>query len=127
VNNLINEIFKTLLALGIVRSANNFSHTLLGRSKRHYSWILSSGHQPSLGVMLGLYARLDDISTASDAAGDTLRANTIHDLANRLWDVIRHESLIKGPHLRKKPPNGDDKQGGLFVAAPNLPQERRDQ
>ena len=125
-NIIINEIYKTLLSLGIVRSANNFSHTLLGRSKRHYSWILASGHQPSLGVMLGLYARLDDISTASKAAGDTLRANEIHALANKLWDVIRHESLIKGPHIRKKPPKSDDGQGELFVAAPNLPKERRD-
>ena len=111
IGDLIHEIFAKFMDIGIVKSGNEFSKKMLGRSSRHYSWLLSSGHEPALDVMLGLYVRIDDLRAESEAAGDTSRALILHDMAGRLWTMIRKESLIKGPRRRKQAPADDARAG----------------
>ena len=110
-NELLYETFRELRGLGITNSGNDFSRNMLGRSSRYYSWVLATGHQPDLGVMVGLYTRIDDLHASAEVAGDLLRATALDDLTTRLWDEIRHQSLTKGPNRRKKPA-GDDARTG---------------
>lgn len=110
-NQLFYETYNELRCLGITVSGNDFSRTLLGRSSRYYSWVLATGHEPDLGAMVGLYARLDDLLTNAEIAGDIKRASALDALTSRLWDAIRHKSLTKGPNRRKKPA-GDDARAG---------------
>ena len=122
-NELLYETFKELRRIGITNSGNDFSRNLLGRSSRYYSWVLASGHEPDLGAMLALYARLDDLHTCAEVAGDIQRSNAIDYLTTRIWDSIRHHSLSKGPNRRKKP-GGDDARPVLIAdtaVAPAVP------
>ncbi len=100
-NNLFHEIYKELRGLGITVSGNDFSRNMLGRSSRYYSWVLATGHEPDLGAMVGLYARIYDLFTSAEMAGDMKRATVLDDMTTRLWDAIRHKSLTKGPNRRK--------------------------
>ncbi|MEI6559239.1 MAG: hypothetical protein WCO00_12610 [Rhodospirillaceae bacterium] len=106
-NEILHEAYRTLRGLGVVKSANQFSREMLGRSSRMYSWILSSEHPPDLGVMVGLYSRIDDLCTHAEKSGDTRRARLFSGLANRLWDSIKTQSLEKGPNRRRKSPADD--------------------
>ena len=110
-NELLYQTFKELRGLGITNSGNDFSRNMLGRSSRYYSWVLATGHQPDLGVMVGLYTRIDDLHASAEVAGDTKRATALDDLTTRLWDEIRHQSLTKGPNRRKKPACDDARAG----------------
>ena len=101
-NELLHYAFKELSGLGITNSGNDFSRNMLGRSSRYYSWVLATGHEPDLGAMVGLYARIDDLHASAEMAGDIRRATALDDLTTRLWDEIRHQSLTKGPSRRKK-------------------------
>ena len=106
-NELLYETFKALRELGITNSGNDFSRNMLGRSSRYYSWVLATGHEPDLGVMVGLYTRIDDLHASAEVAGDLQRATALDDLTARLWDEIRHRSLTKGPNRRSKKQSGD--------------------
>ena len=110
-NELLHETYRTLKHFGIVKSCNDFSRKMLGRSSRLYSWILATDHPPALDVMLGLYARLDDLCAEAEATGDLQRAKALDNLAERLWTEIRAESLTKGPCRRKKQPAHDAQVG----------------
>ena len=110
-NELLYQTFKELRGLGITNSGNDFSRNMLGRSSRYYSWVLATGHQPDLGVMVGLYTRIDDLHASAEVAGDLQRATALDDLTTRLWDEIRHQSLTKGPNRRKKPACDDARAG----------------
>ena len=110
-NELLYKTFKELRGLGITTSGNDFSRNMLGRSSRYYSWVLATGHEPDLGVMVGLYTRIDDLHTSAEVAGDIRRATALDDMTSRLWEEIRHQSLTKGPNRRKKPV-GDDAGAG---------------
>ena len=110
-NELLYETFRELRGLGITNSGNDFSRNMLGRSSRYYSWVLATGHQPDLGVMVGLYTRIDDLHASAEVAGDTKRATALDDLTTRLRDEIRHQSLTKGPNRRKKPACDDARTG----------------
>ena len=110
-NELLYETFRELRGLGITNSGNDFSRNMLGRSSRYYSWVLATGHQPDLGVMVGLYTRIDDLCTSAEVTGDIKRATALDDLTTRLWEEIRHQRLTKGPNRRKKAV-GDDAGSG---------------
>ncbi len=110
-NELLYQTFAELRGLGITSSGNDFSRNMLGRSSRYYSWVLATGHEPDLGAMVGLYARIDDLHASAEEAGDIRRATALDDMTTRLWDEIRHQSLTKGPNRRKKPA-GDDARAG---------------
>jgi len=110
-NALIYETYKTLISFGIVKSCNDFSRKMLGRSSRLYSWILATNHAPALDVMLGLYVRIDDLHAEAEAADDTKRALVLNDMAGRLWTAIREESLTKGPRRRKQALADDTRAG----------------
>ena len=99
---IIDEIFNTLMCFGDVTSQNQFSRDMLGRSSRLYSLVLATHNPPALDVMLGLYARLDDLCEMAAKAGNTSKANKLDDLTTRLWDEIRTESLARGPFKRSK-------------------------
>ncbi len=99
---IIHEIFNELKSSGVVKSQNQFSRDLLGRSSRLYSWVLATDNPPALEVMLGLYARLGDLCERAARAENTLKANKLDDLTTRLWSQIREESLMRGPHRRTK-------------------------
>ena len=101
-NNLLHETYSTLCRMGLVTSGNDFSRRMLGRSARLYSWIKATDHPPALDVLLGLYARLDDLHDEAHAKGDAITARTLDDLAGRLWTMIREESLTRGPNRRNK-------------------------
>ena len=101
-NELLYETFKALRELGITNSGNDFSRNMLGRSSRYYSWVMASGHEPDLGAMVALYARLDDLHTCAEVAGDIRLAAALDNMTTRIWESIRHRSLTKGPNRRKK-------------------------
>ena len=99
---IIDDIYDTLLYYGDVKSQNQFSRDMLGRSSRLYSLVLATHNPPALDVMLGLYARLDDLCEVAAKSGNTLKATKLDDLTTRLWDEIRTESLARGPFKRSK-------------------------
>ncbi len=100
-NELLHQTFKELRGLGITNSGNDFSRNMLGRSSRYYSWVLATGHEPDLGAMVGLYARIDDLCASAEISGDMTRATALDALTSRLWDTIRQQSLVKGPNRRR--------------------------
>ena len=102
-NQTLEEICDLMKSLNIVQSDIQFSIELLHRSPRLYSWAKSSKHAPALDVLLGLYNRLDDLVGKFEANNDINNARLINELANRLWDEIREESLSKTFFTRKKP------------------------
>ena len=61
-----------------------------------------SGHPPALDVMLGLYNRLINLHDELEISGEKARAQLIDATTDKLWEVIRRESLLKKPHSRKK-------------------------
>ena len=111
---LLHQTFKELRGLGITNSGNDFSRTMLGRSSRYYSWVLATGHEPDLGALVGLYARIDDLCAIAEMTGDMTRATALDGLTSRLWDTIRHQSLVKGPN-RRKIHGADDGRGAVPV------------
>jgi hypothetical protein len=110
-NELLYEIYDELKIHGLVESGNEFSREWLGRSDRLYSWIKSSGHEPNLAVMMGLYTRLDLKCWEAIRAKEHLHSALYEELADRLWEAIRAVSIRKGPNRRKKPVS-DDAQAG---------------
>ena len=52
--------------------------------------------------MLGLYNRLVNLQEELEISGEKARAELIDDTTDKLWEVIRRESLLKRPHSRKK-------------------------
>ena len=106
-NELLSEIYDTLRKYKIISSGNEFSREYLGRSDRLYSYIHSSGNEPNLSVMIGLYHRLDEMLSKSMKNKEHMNATIFEDLADRLWDAIKDESLRKGPHRRKKQSDDD--------------------
>jgi len=123
-NDILYDTFDTLRAYGFVRSGSEFSRDFLGRSDRLYSWILSSGHEPNLSVMLGLYNRLEDMYLKAESAKEHINAIVLSDLTDRLWEEIRAESLRKGPNRRKKPAASmGDGFGNASPRAPAVPQD----
>ena len=101
-NEQLYEIYRLLRALGVVKSENQFSRDYLGRTARIFSWMKISGHAPALDVMLGLYNRLVNLQEELEISGEKARAELIDDTTDKLWEVIRRESLLKRPHSRKK-------------------------
>ena len=101
-NEQLYEIYRLLRALGIVKSENQFSRDYLGRTARIFSWMKISGHAPALDVMLGLYNRLVNLHEELEISGEIARAQLIDATTDKLWEVIRRESLLKKPHSRKK-------------------------
>ncbi len=114
-NELLYEIFDTLRLHNLVKSGNDFSRRFLGRSERLYSYIHSSGNEPNLGVMLGLYTRLDNMCWQAIKEKEHLNAAIFEELSDRLWEAIRAESLRKGPHRRKKHLAEDAPAGELTI------------
>ncbi len=102
-NELLQEICHKMKVLQIVKSDIQFSIELLQRSPRLYSWAKSSKHAPALDVLLGLYNRLDDLVLRYKADGDIYKSEIVNELADRLWDKIREESLSRTFFTRKKP------------------------
>ena len=102
-NELLQEICQSMKELEVIKSDIQFSIELLKRSPRLYSWAKSSKHAPALDVLLGLYNRLDDLVSKFKANGDIINSGIINDLADRLWDKIREESLSRTFFTRKKP------------------------
>ena len=101
-NEQLYEIYRLLRALGVVKSENQFSRDYLGRTARIFSWMKISGHAPALDVMLGVYNRLVNLQEELEISGEKARAELIDDTTDKLWEVIRRESLLKRPHSRKK-------------------------
>ena len=91
-----------MIEFGIVKSANEFSRKLLGRSSRYYSWILATKHKPAIDVMVGLMLRLEGLRDDATSSGDADIAEMLEDLIAKLWAEIRVESLAKRPASRKK-------------------------
>lgn len=54
----IQDVYRTLQQLGLVRSQIEFSRLWLGKSARYYSSILARQQQPSLGTLTTLQFRL---------------------------------------------------------------------
>ncbi len=101
-NILIHEIYNTLIKLGIVKSGNQFSIDMLGRSSRLYSFIKATGRNPPIDVALGLYGRLDKLCLQAENSGDKQMAKTLDELTSKLWVSMMDESLQKQPHRRRK-------------------------
>ena len=114
-NELLYEIYDTLKTHSLVESGNDFSRRFLGRSDRLYSYLLSSGNEPNLGMLLGLYARLDEGCWQAMRDKDHLNAAIFEELADELWEALRAESLQKGPHRRKKSVGEDAPAGEMTV------------
>lgn len=57
----VQEIFKVLSGLGLVRSQMEFSRIWLGKSPRYYSSLLARQQQPSVGTLTGLLFRLRNV------------------------------------------------------------------
>ena len=114
-NELLYEIYDTLKTHNIVESGNDFSRRYLGRSDRLYSYLLSSGNEPNLGMLLGLYTRLDKKCWEAMKEKEHLNAAIFEELADRLWEALRVESLKKGPHRRKKHLAKDATAGELTI------------
>ncbi len=101
-NDVLYDTYRIMRGLGITKSANHFSIEFLGRSKRLYSWILSSGHKPPLDVMVRLYAKIDDLCSEAKATGDIAKAELFELLTDRIWSSVRTESLTMEPNRRSK-------------------------
>ena len=99
---ILHDIYSTLKSFGDVKSQNHFSRDMLGRSSRLYSLVLATDNSPALDVMLGLYARLDDMCELAKKAENISKAKQLDDLTTRLWQEIRTESLLRGPFKRSK-------------------------
>jgi len=99
---ILHDIYSTLKSFGDVKSQNQFSQKMLGRSSRLYSLVLATDNPPALDVLIGLYARLDDMCELAEKAGNISKAKQLDDLTTRLWREIRTESLVRGPFKRSK-------------------------
>ena len=108
-NELLYETYMALRDFHYVDSAVQFSREYLGRSDRMYSWLLSSGHKPDIGVMVGLVARLEDLHYDATKENNTRVTAVLDDFHERITECIKQESLRKGPNRRKKHV-GDDAQ-----------------
>lgn len=100
--NILHTAYFAMIEFGIVKSANEFSRKLLGRSSRYYSWILATTHKPAIDVMVGLLLRLERLRDNATSSGDADMAVMLEDLVAKLWAEIRVESLAKRPASRKK-------------------------
>lgn len=102
-NELLKEIYKSLKNINLTRSGNHFSTEWLGRSSRHYSWVLATDHLPALDMMLGLYVRLNKQADKLKVDGDNKNIELLDDITKRLWADLIDESVRKRPHtLRVK-------------------------
>ena len=82
--NIIHTVYFAIVEFGIVKSANEFSRELLGRSSRYYSWILATKHKPAIDVMVGLLLRLEGLRDDAISSGDADTAVMLEDLIDKL-------------------------------------------
>ena len=73
---------------------------MLSKSSRYISWLRATNHEPALGCMVSLYARLDDFHERFEQSGNTKAAKMVNEMADDLWDAIRHRSLTQVPRRR---------------------------
>ena len=94
------EIKSKLASIGVELSDNKFSRVMLSKSSRYISWMKATGHEPALDCMVSLYTRLDDLHHRFEQSGNTKAAKQINEMAEALWDAIRHASLTQVPKRR---------------------------
>lgn len=86
----VQEIFKTLFDLGLVRSQMEFSRIWLGKSPRYYSSLLARQQQPSVGTLTGLLFRLRNVLDHTSEAGSRI---AIFMLIERLEGYVAIRSI----------------------------------
>ncbi len=118
-NLIIVQIYQTLLDNGFVKSGNQFSREWLGRSDRLYSWLLSTGRAPGIDVMLGLYARLEQLCSRISMYENYIYYSNFCDLRNRLWSELIKTCLNKKAH-RKKLSTIDEYSNGCDIALDHI-------
>ena len=99
-NTLLFEVKSELGLLGIYYSDNAFSREMLSKSSRYMSWLRSTKHDPAMDSLISLYTNLDDMSESYERSGNLALANQIDEMADTLWNAIRHASLAQGPKQR---------------------------
>jgi len=100
---LIKILFETkdkLGKVGIELSDNKFSSLMLSKSSRYVSWLRATNHEPSLTCMLSLYSRLCVLGERFEQSGKPKAVKQINEMADNLWDAIRHASLTQIPKRR---------------------------
>ncbi|MEI6557548.1 MAG: DUF6626 family protein [Rhodospirillaceae bacterium] len=101
---IINEMKRC----GYAISDNKFSELMLAKSKRYVSWLRASNHSPGIDVLVNLYVRLDSMGEEFKQSGDTVSANEIDGMTDRLWDAIRQASMTSAPNSRRNHRHDDD-------------------
>ena len=94
------EIKSKLGQIGIELSDNKFSSLMLSKSARYISWLRATHHEPSLACMLSLYSRLCVLGERFEQSGKPKAVKQINEMAENLWDAIRHASLTQVPKRR---------------------------
>lgn len=87
----IQDIYRALNELGLVRSQMEFSRLWLGRSARYYSSLLARQQEPSVGTLSGLLFRLRNILAHTNEVG---ARTTIFSLIQRLEKHVGLRSII---------------------------------
>jgi len=94
------EIKTRLAAIGIDLSDNKFSLIMMSKSARYISWLRATHHEPSLNCMVSLHSRLGVLSERFEQSGKPKASKAVNEMAEGLWDAIRHASLMQVPKRR---------------------------